>query len=694
MNRKGKIPKDVHRRTSNSVDNARATSKSAVSHNVTESGHKTLLTAPQNFGCELSTEITWAFESDFGYELYNSVDAVIIETTFQSKTSRFALVCSGRYSVDVIMMIQRNVSSGYTRKVKRITKESSGLSSAGAIIRDDTSKIELLWKTSPTFVSKDVKKYSIVGDPGSQNTRDLIEYNMAYGQFLRLIQAGRLVTVTQVDVYENQRLRDCYNHTRSQLSGSGRSCEEIWVFHGTSAENVAAIMLNGFQAGGSEGVPIVNGAVFGNGIYTAKGPDTPMSYGSGARQVILARALRGRCGRDSTGGDDSWEPKGDWVVFRKGEQLLPVFVVHFHDASGLSAERGLSQAKSTPAIAAANQVNGPPGLQRTVKVQMTGKGPARGPSSAQPARQPRKQSDENTTVAAVCASSWPVKQTVPARISSAPWFRMDESYLPLQTGYWRQRANQPARDRLPAAIDCSSQWYNVPVLVMGTGTVLTFLMFWHLKLEQMEQQQIAAQKASRSWPWSLWNAAPVIKVIKPSDFVALKMLLPLGASYSVAVAAATFPVLPWVLSSAAAAATDAVARPSQAPSWGLLVCSVVILAFPRLLSGPWFLGIGACSAAVGGYAGLAAELCGLLLLTAVAGRQRIPAILAVGAVGAQTTFAAAKRAPDVALALCGAALVAGAGSASLPFRQLLGTCVLIAAVLLFLETLHLTLLHF
>ncbi len=135
MKRKGKIPKDVHRSTLNSVDNARATSKSAISHYETDnvlpaqhprsSGHKTMLTAPQKFGCELSTEITWAFESDSGFELYNSVDAVIIETTFQSKTSRFSLVCSGRYYVDVIMMTQRNVSSGYTRKVKRITQESS-----------------------------------------------------------------------------------------------------------------------------------------------------------------------------------------------------------------------------------------------------------------------------------------------------------------------------------------------------------------------------------------------------------------------------------------------------------------------------------------------------------------------------------------------------------------------------------------
>ena len=183
-----------------------------------------------------------------------------------------------------------------------------------------------------------------------------MEFNMAYGQFLRLMKAGEKpwdaqVKIVQVDVYDNPLLAERFQNELISLSARGRPLEEDWVFHGTgSADNVQRIMLEGFKVGGIDGIPMSNGAKHGNGVYTAKGPDTPMMYGKETGLVILARALRGRRSqRAGTAGydSDSWEPSGDWVVFQRGQQLLPIYVVHYKAASSVgdaAAARSTRQA--------------------------------------------------------------------------------------------------------------------------------------------------------------------------------------------------------------------------------------------------------------------------------------------------------------------------------------------------------------
>jgi hypothetical protein len=54
--------------------------------------------------------------------------------------------------------------------------------------------------------------------------------------------------------------------------------------------------------------------------------------------VILAKALMGSCSEEcnpsvrSIGAtDDSWKPERDWLVFRDGKQLVPLFVIHFEE---------------------------------------------------------------------------------------------------------------------------------------------------------------------------------------------------------------------------------------------------------------------------------------------------------------------------------------------------------------------------
>jgi len=158
------------------------------------------------------------------------------------------------------------------------------------------------------------------------NTREQDEFNFACGQLERLRGGRRGAPVRKVDVYESPALDAAYAAAAAALPGS----REVWVFHGTDAASVVRIMASGFKVGGKDaGVGVANGSVHGHGVYTATGPDTPMGYAQmgGASAVILAKALEGTRGAQGVG--DCWAPRGDWLVFKSGKQLLPKYVVHY-----------------------------------------------------------------------------------------------------------------------------------------------------------------------------------------------------------------------------------------------------------------------------------------------------------------------------------------------------------------------------
>jgi len=146
-----------------------------------------------------------------------------------------------------------------------------------------------------------------------------------------MIGMQRNVRVQEVLVIVNEALRVQFESKRDALDAAGKSTREIWVFHGTgSQDNIDFIITDGFRVppAGEE----TNGARYGQGIYAATGPDTPMSiYARGTRQVILCRALPGReCqGRQADAQVDMWRPRSDWVVFADATSLLPVYVVKY-----------------------------------------------------------------------------------------------------------------------------------------------------------------------------------------------------------------------------------------------------------------------------------------------------------------------------------------------------------------------------
>jgi hypothetical protein len=175
-------------------------------------------------------------------------------------------------------------------------------------------------------LTDEVSVYEIRAHELKTGSREEAEFYKASGQYYHLL-GDKSRKVNQVDVYISKKNEKKYLAQKEKLKSLGKSHEETWVFHGTSdGKVVKEICCNGFKVGGEE-VLIQNGAAYGHGVYTAQGPDTPMTYGKSSSRVILCLGLLGTCGKQ--GIDDSWRPNSDWVVFKDPAQLLPKYVVHF-----------------------------------------------------------------------------------------------------------------------------------------------------------------------------------------------------------------------------------------------------------------------------------------------------------------------------------------------------------------------------
>lgn len=182
------------------------------------------------------------------------------------------------------------------------------------------------WSMPPAEEYKGMRRYTIHRrDVLHVVTRETYEYNMCTGHFSRLLPQY-LSNITKIDVIDYDQtchVRKRYEDTKKRFAAEGHSTEETWVFHGTHDFNIGKILMAGFAVGGEDpNVPVLNGRAYGPGVYTATSPVTPMGYGN--NRVILAKGLKGsstshRC------------PIKDFVIFSKGDQLLPCYIVHCDD---------------------------------------------------------------------------------------------------------------------------------------------------------------------------------------------------------------------------------------------------------------------------------------------------------------------------------------------------------------------------
>jgi hypothetical protein len=253
--------------------------------------------------CELDKKNWVQFERTISAQL---------ESAWGLKAQKVAFVRAGiAYEADFHRMVQRRVDGKYSTE---------------RTIRRHTVDTTACWTIPPTVVSATSRKFALkASDIESAVGREADEFKKACTHFCQVAASG---AVTQVDVYESETTRRAFEDTKAEFQRFKKSTAEVWVFHGTSDVNIDSIMTTGFKVGGRDpGVPVANGSSYGVGVYTATGPATPMTYSRRGNKVILARALKGTGGAQGVG--DSWEPQADWIVFKDGKQLLPVYVIHY-----------------------------------------------------------------------------------------------------------------------------------------------------------------------------------------------------------------------------------------------------------------------------------------------------------------------------------------------------------------------------
>jgi len=192
----------------------------------------------------------------------------------------------------------------------------------------DAMDQELQWSIEPEVLSPSCRVYRITRQAASGVSKEAMEYNMWAAQLAKLshVPINQIAQVDRVLYSAESPVIQAYYSKKRELGASGKGYDiEQYVFHGTGTETaLRSIVTNGFIIGGTvAGVPILNGAAHGQGVYTAIGPTTPMGYGVGTGKVVLARTMPGVLNIHSV------RPNGDWIVFRDPALLLPLAIITF-----------------------------------------------------------------------------------------------------------------------------------------------------------------------------------------------------------------------------------------------------------------------------------------------------------------------------------------------------------------------------
>jgi hypothetical protein len=303
------------------------------------------------------------------WELLPAQVAQVLEMHFLSGEAQAMVDIRGvSHTVDMesFTMCSHRTTQGSMQVDRQLQGVGNGFPSISAT-RPTSSCSDLPWRIAAEQVRPGVTKRVLINRKDSRVdvSRETYELDMAYGHFRRLCGDGINGTprdVHSITVYDSESTSRQYNDMKGLLERRGAPTDEMWVFHGTSSNQIIEdIMSEGFkvsqpepmhgmhhstsllqvltrlrsqtlQVGGSE-VGRRNGAAHGEGVYTAKGPESPWKYSSGTNRVIIARALPGKSEnvehkKNAAAATDSWSPKLDWIVFKDGHQLLPVYVVH------------------------------------------------------------------------------------------------------------------------------------------------------------------------------------------------------------------------------------------------------------------------------------------------------------------------------------------------------------------------------
>ncbi|KAJ1630049.1 hypothetical protein T492DRAFT_907172 [Pavlovales sp. CCMP2436] len=232
------------------------------------------------------------------------------------------------FHADLARMVQTRLDNDTERSIRRqLCQRAQWV----AMPSDGPASLLAEWSLPPETVWGVSGLSLLVAEAGSLRTRESLELNIALGHTARMCGAGQLTLPVRVDVCEVPvAVRARFEAARTHL-GSG----EEGVFHGTADATIGQIFQQGFKVGGDAGVPVANGSVHGNGVYSDTVLATALGYAKGKiKKVILARALPGRRGTSERHSQcDSWSggagAGSSWRIFRLGDQLLPMYVLHF-----------------------------------------------------------------------------------------------------------------------------------------------------------------------------------------------------------------------------------------------------------------------------------------------------------------------------------------------------------------------------
>ena len=308
-----------------------------------------------SFKTPAQDRVTWEWYDRKKWHAYDAGPAAQLEEAFRAGQPSVTIqMTSDKHPQGMVYTItlgsepysQINQTSGFKRDVRRSVAQGADAAAGGA------AEPEWMPSSLPRDPNRSVgacKIWSLSYEDGPLTGAALMEnrrYAEAMHHYERLSQrserggggrsimalpllsssgrSGSLPGGTRVEFLYNPDVLQRFLDVTQELSGGS---DPIWVFHGTHSSFLDSIAREGFKVGGQD-VSVRNGASYGHGIYTARGPDTPMQYGHG-RSVILALARPGVEGSQHDPACDSWRPRNDWHIFRRGEQLLPIYILHF-----------------------------------------------------------------------------------------------------------------------------------------------------------------------------------------------------------------------------------------------------------------------------------------------------------------------------------------------------------------------------
>jgi hypothetical protein len=211
----------------------------------------------------------WAWRDVGGWVFYDTRDALAIEAAYQSRSLNPVPLRSGRYSVSLADMKQKNLATGFEREVRRIGIKGAVMStplpslapaltpaSAPALVPTMISFYPAHWDKNAMM-----DPVAVVAVPaGSPN------FTFVKEEFEKTAKG---FTIVRIELVQNKALWSKYcigKEIMNQRAPPSARARELRLFHGTKSDVVDKINVQGFNrtfAG-------QNANLFGKGVYFAR----------------------------------------------------------------------------------------------------------------------------------------------------------------------------------------------------------------------------------------------------------------------------------------------------------------------------------------------------------------------------------------------------------------------------------------